>query len=452
MKKEKKNLSRREFNSKIIKYSAGALSYPWIKKSYTENIARDTGKVPVVVVAESGVYSIKFNVIDQNKLQVMVDSGIRRLTGIGDIGEAWKSVFPNITIDKMISIKVSCLARSALPDTGLATHPEAANCIINGLTSMKFNGINFPEENIIIWDRYDSELRNTGFTINKGETGIKCFGTSGISDSFDNTEYNVNGVTQRLSRILTEMTDYMINLSVLKNHTIAGVTLSLKSNYGSCSYPSLMHDSACDPYIPILNTLEPINSKQVLCICDAILGVVSNGPSSPPDVVPQKLIFSRDPVALDTIGTQILSDYGTRTLDLATHISTAASPPYNLGENDLSNIEVINITNPSTGIVENENTLEVPDKFRIFQNYPNPFNIQTLIAYQLLKPVRLRIDIFDINGRKVRSLVDDYHSAGFFRKVWDGKTDKNLTASSGIYFAGYQIGKYTRALKMMLIK
>lgn len=452
MTKNKENLTRREFNGRIIKFSAGIMVSPWIKRSYKENFSVDNGKVPVIVVKENELYSPKAGVIDQDKLQAMMDAGIRRLTGITDIGEAWKSIFPDITLDKIIGIKASCLARSAYPNTGLASHPEVANCIINGLTSMKFNGVNFPEENIIIWDRYDYELSNTGFTINKGETGVKCFGTSGITDRFDSTEYNVNGVTQQLSRILTDMTDYMINMSVFKNHTISGVTLSLKNQYGCCRDPQNMHDNACDPYIPALNILEPVRSKQVLCICDAILGAVSNGPSCPPEVIVQALLFSRDPVALDTVGVQMLNDLGSPTLGLAAHVATAAQPPYSLGVNDLSNIEVINIIDPSTGIIENKNIQVMPDKFRIFQNYPNPFNIQTVIAYKLVKPAKVRVDIYDINGRLIRKLEDVYKEAGYFRSIWNGKTDNELTVSSGTYFARFKIGKFTQAVRMTLVK
>ena len=66
------------------------------------------------------------------------------------------------------------------------------------------------------------------------------------------------------------MSDYMINLSVLKNHGTAGVTLSMKNHYGTCDDPGSIHGGYCDPYIPALNNLSPIRDKQVLNICDAI--------------------------------------------------------------------------------------------------------------------------------------------------------------------------------------
>ena len=94
--------------------------------------------------------------IDQDAVQVMVDAGIRSLTGIDDVGEAWKSLFPGITGAKNISIKVNCINSSC------SSHPEVAQGLINGLTRLELGGGSFSEHNRIIWDRSTDEQRNAG--------------------------------------------------------------------------------------------------------------------------------------------------------------------------------------------------------------------------------------------------------------------------------------------------
>ncbi|MEO0206098.1 MAG: hypothetical protein ABIL22_05445, partial [candidate division WOR-3 bacterium] len=98
--------------------------------------------------------------INEPVVQIMMDASIETLTGINNVGEAWKSIFPGITSSSVIGIKVNCI-NGALP-----SHPEFVNCIINGLLQMQFSGNPFNPYNIIIWDRTDSELINSGYTIN----------------------------------------------------------------------------------------------------------------------------------------------------------------------------------------------------------------------------------------------------------------------------------------------
>ncbi len=134
-----------------------------------------------------------------------------------------------------------------------------------------------------------------------------CFGTN---NNYDSTQHSVNGSNQRLSSILTDLSDYMINLCILKNHSIAGVTLCMKNHYGTYNSPSYIHGGYCDPYIPALCILSPIRDKQVINICDAIKGAASGGPNGLPNIYPKSLIFGTDPVACDYVSSEILDSYG----------------------------------------------------------------------------------------------------------------------------------------------
>ena len=405
--------------------------------------AQDNSKV--VVITDDRVLDDK-NRIQDWVVQTMVDAGIRETTGIEDIGEAWKSIFPNISREKVICIKVNCLFR-------LSTHPEVTFAVINGLTQMDFPEGLFPEENIIIFDRETSHLRDNGkYTINESDTGVKCY--SNTRGGYTSTSYNVAGTNSRLAKILTDKSDYMINISVMKNHGTAGVTLSLKNHYGTCHNPGSLHGGYCDPYLPALNALPEIRDKQVINICDALFAVISGGPGGSPQKTPKQLLFSTDPVALDTIGTGILREQGMSSGSerIATHIATAAGAPYALGTNDPDQIDRVNINNPSSGVELPEMAEEQPEDYHIYPNYPNPFNAETTISFKMMERAIVRIDIHTIAGSKVTTLADEEKDAGYHRMRWNGEDVSGRAVPSGTYFATVQLGSHRQTLKMQLVR
>ena len=94
----------------------------------------------------------------------------------------------------------------------------------------------------------------------------------------------------------------------------------------------------------------------------------------------------------------------------------------------------------------------VPAEFFISQNYPNPFNATTLLSYGLPEPAHVRIDIYNVIGQKVRTLVDEDQVAGYKSVIWDGKSGSGNVVASGVYFARVQAGSFSEAKKMMLLK
>jgi len=462
-----KKLTRREFIDRTAKGAIGVAGYSFFHNPLLDAADFSSNRSTVVIVKHDNASRIenqgnkKAYLVEQEVAQGMMDAGIRSLTGIEDVGEAWKSLFPDITQNKVIGIKLNCIARQDNP-IGLASHPEVIYCIVNGLTRMRVDGSSFPAENIIIWDRSEFEIERSDFIINKGNIGVKCYGTryeimregqdaGGYSTA---VKYKIAGTDQYLSEILVNKIDYLINTCLLKDHVYSGVTLSLKNHYGSCWAPLKMHGGYCNPYIPALNALPPIKDKQVLCLCDAIYGIRSGGPMGPPQVTPNSIILSKDTVALDTIGAEMLKEFGTSnyTLSKAKHIATAAQAPYNLGTNERNQIDVINIENPSTGVDDGNKKKVISDDFRLFQNYPNPFNAQTTISYQLFKPFNVKLDIFNVQGALVRTLINEHQSSGYYRISWDGKTLNGMSAPGGAYFGKLQINNVHQTIRMLLIK
>lgn len=94
----------------------------------------------------------------------------------------------------------------------------------------------------------------------------------------------------------------------------------------------------------------------------------------------------------------------------------------------------------------------IPKEFSLSQNYPNPFNPTTTISYALPQNAQVKLSVYNILGQKVRTLVDEYQSAGYKQVTWNGQNDQGSEVSSGIYFYKIQADSYTKTAKMSMLK
>jgi hypothetical protein len=85
-------------------------------------------------------------------------------------------------------------------------------------------------------------------------------------------------------------------------------------------------------------------------------------------------------------------------------------------------------------------------------NFPNPFNPETTIRFTLAAPAAARLEIFDVNGSRVRLLYDGPGSLGVNTAVWDGKNDNGAAVSTGVYFYRVTAGEFVATRKMVLLK
>lgn len=105
---------------------------------------------------------------------------------------------------------------------------------------------------------------------------------------------------------------------------------------------------------------------------------------------------------------------------------------------------VVSVSESVTGVLE---TQEGIGSFELNQNYPNPFNPSTVISYQLPMTNNVSLNVFDVLGNNIATLVNEKKEAGNYTVVFDGA---NL--STGIYFARLQSGNVVRTIKMFLVK
>ena len=93
-----------------------------------------------------------------------------------------------------------------------------------------------------------------------------------------------------------------------------------------------------------------------------------------------------------------------------------------------------------------------PIDYELKQNYPNPFNGATIISYQLAKRSRVKLEIYNILGRKIRTLVNKNQSTGSYKIQWDAKDGQNRPVSSGVYFYRLEADKFIATKKLLLIR
>ncbi len=97
-----------------------------------------------------------------------------------------------------------------------------------------------------------------------------------------------------------------------------------------------------------------------------------------------------------------------------------------------------------TGI---DNEKDQPLTFELYQNYPNPFNPKTVISYQLLVNSYVSLKVYDVLGKEVATIVDEYKPTGTYEVEFDGSR-----LSSGVYFYQLRSGEFIQTHKMILAK
>lgn len=127
-------------------------------------------------------------------------------------------------------------------------------------------------------------------------------------------------------------------------------------------------------------------------------------------------------------------------------------PAYLIIQSDDPNAPVTNVSLMASATpVSNEDGIS-PVITQLGANYPNPFNPTTTISFSLKESGPVTINIYNILGQKVKTLLSAKTQAGHHNLIWNGKDDNNLNVASGVYFYKMQSREYTNTRKMILMK
>jgi uncharacterized protein (DUF362 family) len=231
---------------------------------------------------------------DSARLLGVLDRAVQAVYDRDSAAEAWKAI---ARPGEVIGLKVNCLAGRGTASTS----PLLVEAICERLQQA---GVR--QERIVVWDRLDSDLERAGFRVSGRQDRIRYIGNDRAGYE---TGLSVSGsVASLLSTTLTRTCDAVINLPVLKDHGIVGVTMALKNLFGAIHNPNKYHVAAGDPYVADAFLLPPIRQKVRLTICEAVAPQYHGGPSYMPQFswAFNGVIASRDPVALDATGWRII--------------------------------------------------------------------------------------------------------------------------------------------------
>lgn len=305
-----------------------------LSESQSRRGEKKAGTTRVVLVRNRSVMTNE-GLLNKSLADEMLTSAMLRLTGKSTPDQAWGSLFRP---EDVVGIKVN-----ALGGKRIATHPGVVEAVVAGLTCA---GV--PENNIIVWDRLTDELQKAGYAINTSGRGVGCYGTD---KGYDPNPEMSGSIGSCFSTILSSRCTALINVPVLKDHDLAGVSIGLKNFYGAIHNPNKYHDNNCDPFIADLNLHPYIKDKLRLIVCDALTLLYQGGPAYNPQHAIDYcgLLVSQDPVALDRIGVNLIEEArkekGLPTLKEAgrapVHVATAAQR--GLGTDDLKGIEWVKI-------------------------------------------------------------------------------------------------------------
>jgi len=105
-----------------------------------------------------------------------------------------------------------------------------------------------------------------------------------------------------------------------------------------------------------------------------------------------------------------------------------------------------------TDVDHDEHGEVLPYHFELSQNYPNPFNPATTIEYSLPERSHVTIEVFNLIGQRVITLIDREEPAGSYAITWDGTTNAGKPTATGVYLYRFQAGDHVETKKMLLLK
>src|ERR1017187_887816 len=332
-----RSTSRRDFLKKCVTGAAvlGASGRVGLLAAAEQGAALAKSRV---VIARDAMLRGTGTTVDSRRMLTLLDRAMQAFFDRDNPIETWKKL---VRPGEMVGLKVN-----ALGGRGFSSNLQLVEAICERLQEAGIKA-----NDIVVWDRDSDEMEHAGFHVSTGGNRVQCFGTDQVD--YEQELVTHGSVGSRLSKILTQRCNVLINVPVLKDHDGAGVTIALKNMYGVIHNPNKYHPNGCDPYIADLNMRPEIRSRMRLCICDATTAMYEGGPGYKPEHSWEhnSLIVSQDAVALDYTGWQIIerkrAEKGLKTLEAEEraprYIATAADQEHRLGTNDPKRITTVEV-------------------------------------------------------------------------------------------------------------
>ncbi|NQT27222.1 DUF362 domain-containing protein [candidate division KSB1 bacterium] len=489
--------------------------------------------------------------VDTNTIQTVVDQmfsdGLLELTGAETDASAWDAIFHyfnqnhgkgdiGYSATETIFIKINAVTAwsGAMPngdinpnaDIEFDTSPQTILAMLRHLV----NNAGVPQGNIYIGDPMADIWNHLYYYFSAEFPDVNYCSKRNVPNRHKMTASTQTGITYSDHRAVMNQigshkffqemmdADYLLNIPTMKGHRWAGVTFFAKNHFGSNTTDGSwqLHKGLMNPDNAGMRT----EYGMYRCLVDLMASQHTGGKTllyfmdglwttSYEHQKPQKfytspfnndwcssLVFSQDPVAIETVCLEILQrefkeydasenpprydyvqwnaidDYlhqaassedwpegitydpdnsGTPISSQGVHEhwnnETDMEYSRNLGSGD--GIELIKLFG-STSVDENIQT--VAEDFTLLANYPNPFNPVTTIQYTLEKDGQIALAIHDVSGRHVQTLMNDYQTAGLHQINWNGLSDDGTSVPSGVYICSLKNNDRSESRRLTLLK
>ncbi|MBU2584252.1 MAG: carbohydrate binding domain-containing protein [Bacteroidetes bacterium] len=261
--------------------------------------------------------------------------------------------------------------------------------------------------------------------------------------------YNTNGLLYVGTSKFVGLSGYLNNFV---NTVVGNLTLKAATGFGTLNWLSLSDDSLSVSKHSLVTITSMIQNTGMLW--DGTTTVHNNWGSAPTTIYPLT-IFCRMNIYADSIRVYPLDTRGdfdpanyqtyfpttSNLFDVAFVQSTARALWFGIekfGHGSLTSVENS----------EREGLLE----FRLKQNYPNPFNNSTMFNYTVPFLSQIKLEVFNVLGQKIRTLITDKIASGKYSISWDATNDSGEQVNSGIYFVTLSSDKYFNSKKVIFLK
>ncbi len=277
---------------------------------------------------------------DATRVPDLVRRAVSAAAGESDPLALWKRLF---TPEDVVGLKLNCVGGA-----GLSPTRPVVDAIVDLL-----HEVGLPDENIVIWEQTEKHLRAAGYELCEEGPGPRILATDMYpreQDSWYESESVTSGkVTTTLTTILTRRLTAVINVGVLKQHDVAGISAAMKNMTGAISNMHEYHADACDPYVADVMAIPEIRDKTRLHVIDALTAQAELGPEFEARWTWPfgGVMAGTDPVAIDRVAYDIIehrrAQLGLKSLKRRRieprWIETAGR--HGLGTCDLEKIEVL---------------------------------------------------------------------------------------------------------------
>jgi uncharacterized protein (DUF362 family) len=298
--------SKVDFSHRVIRIHNSQATKEW---DYTANSPWDH-TVEIHQGHEGKIQERYFDYINEELVSDMLDRGLRELTGELTAAKAWGILLPGLSEDDKVSIKMN-LNNASFDENVTTNRMDQTIPLVNAVLDDLVNELQLKEENITLLDAsrwFHPVIMNQRCKF----PGVKWV-DSRVKDRWDKSESVLftrdepePGGNFWMPKAYTNA-DHIINLCLMKNHG-CGITGAMKNHFGSIPSPKKLHEGLGDKsYIADLCNTPSIKNKVRINIADALFANWHNNVWAPrpwktfPEPSPNSLIMSVDPVALDSV-------------------------------------------------------------------------------------------------------------------------------------------------------